>query len=210
LIIDRPQLRGGEQSLRLQKYSVGKHFLALVNILHGNHLYTGVARLATKNLQRLHGPPRTYLHNRADPSRQFRVQVLFQPYIGAIMRRLFIIGLATALVAGPTLAGTSTEVRVTAEQLQNVEGSYVLSNGRVLRLVTLDNRLYADLKGFRTELFAAAENVFVSKNGAINVTFIPEATQDKVAVSFGSDPSAALARARALPELGSRSLWAMR
>jgi hypothetical protein len=124
------------------------------------------------------------------------------------MRKLSVVCLAAALLAGPVLAAPAADVHATAEQLSNVEGTYGLSNGRVLRLYTLDNRLYAELKSSRTELVAVGENAYASKDGTISVKYNPDASRDEIAVTLGVDPAAALARV--LPTRGSRALWALR
>jgi hypothetical protein len=122
------------------------------------------------------------------------------------MRKLSVVCFAAALVAGSALAAPAAKVHATAEQLQNVEGTYGLSNGRVLKLFTLDNRLYAQLKHSRTELEAVGENAYASRDGTISVTYKPQAARDEIEVRLGVDPDTALARVRT--ERG--SLWASR
>jgi hypothetical protein len=129
-----------------------------------------------------------------------------------MMRTLSIVCLATTLLAGSALAGSPApdNTGATAQQLQTIEGAYKLSNGRILRLSTIDNRLYGDINGFhRTELVAAAENVFASRDGAIKVTYKPETATslEQIAVSYERDPGAL---ARASSERGRGSLWASR
>jgi hypothetical protein len=122
------------------------------------------------------------------------------------MRKLSVVCFAAALVAGSAFAAPAAEVHATAEQLQNVEGTYGLSNGRVLKLFTVENRLYAQLKHSRTELVAVGDNAYASKDGTISVTYKPAAARDEISVSLGVDPGTALARVRT--ERG--SLWAAR
>jgi hypothetical protein len=129
-----------------------------------------------------------------------------------MMRTLSIVCLATTLLAGSALAGSPAPANTgaTAQQLENIEGAYKLSNGRVLRLSTVDNRLYAEVNGHhRTELVAAAENVFASRDGAIKVTYKPETetSLEQIAVSFARDTGETLASAS---ESERRSLWAAR
>jgi hypothetical protein len=122
------------------------------------------------------------------------------------MHKLSYVCLAAALVAGSALAAPAapTEVQATSQQLHDVEGSYRLSNGRVLKLIMQDDRLYAELKNHRTELVAVGENAFASRDGSISVTYKPDAATEQISVSFGVDPL------RALPDRATRSLWASR
>jgi hypothetical protein len=94
------------------------------------------------------------------------------------MRTLSFLWLAAALVAPPVLAQTSspTAVHATAEQLQDIEGTYKLSNGRIITLLTLDDRLYVELNRSRKELVAVAENAYASRDGRIRVTYNPDAS----------------------------------
>jgi hypothetical protein len=115
------------------------------------------------------------------------------------MRKLPFLCLAAAFISYPVLAQTSSPpaARATAEQLQNVEGTYGLSNGRILKLIQLDDRLYAELKDWRTELVAVAENVYASRDGRIRVTFKSDASAEGNVVTIGGDTELL---ERALPE----------
>jgi hypothetical protein len=125
------------------------------------------------------------------------VPVLSTLNTGAIMHSLPIICVAAALLAFPAHATSSSPLpgfAATAEQLHNIEGTYKLSNGRTLRLSAMDNRLYADLKGYyNTELVAVAENLFTSEDGEISVTIAPENSQDPLTISFNAGSRAPLA-----------------
>lgn len=128
------------------------------------------------------------------------------------MRTLSIVCLATTLLAGSALADSPAPANTgpTAEQLQIIEGAYKLSNGRVLKLSTVDNHLYAEVNGrHKTELFAAAENVFTSRDGAIKVTYKPETgtSLEQIDVSFVRNTGSTLASAS---ESERRPLWAGR
>jgi hypothetical protein len=129
-----------------------------------------------------------------------------------MMRTLSIVCLATTLLAGSTFASTpATDTDATAQQLQTMEGAYKLSNGCVVRLSAVDNRLYAEVNGHnRTELVATAENVFASRDGTIKVTYRPETetSLEQVSVAFERDGSASLARAFSGRDW--RSVWASR
>jgi hypothetical protein len=129
-----------------------------------------------------------------------------------MMRTLSTVYLATTLLAGSALASTpAAGTHATAQQLQTIEGAYKLSNGRVLHLSAVDNRLYAEVNGHqRTELVAAAENVFASRDGTIKVTYKPETETSlkQISVAFERDGGASLARA--FSERDWRSAWASR
>jgi hypothetical protein len=125
------------------------------------------------------------------------------------MRKLPALCLAAVFIASPVLADipSATQVRATAEQLQNVASTYSLSNGRVLTLVKFDDRLYAELKGSRTELVPVAENVYASRDGSLSVTYKREASSENGVVSVEGDRALL---DQTLPEQGRRSFRTLR
>jgi hypothetical protein len=125
------------------------------------------------------------------------------------MRKLSALCLAALFIASPVFADipSATQVRATAEQLQNVERTYSLSNGRVLTLVRFDDRLYAELKGSRTELVPVAENVYASRDGSLSVTYKQDASSENGVVSVEGDRTLL---DQTLPEQGRRSFRALR
>jgi hypothetical protein len=126
------------------------------------------------------------------------------------MLKLACLCLAASFIAGPVLAADTsafTKVHATSEQLQNIQGVYRLSNGRVFKLLLLDDRLYVELKRGRKELVAIAENVYATKDGAIKVTYNPDAPPGDSWISVEGDRDVL---ERVLPEHVYHPLQALR
>jgi hypothetical protein len=69
----------------------------------------------------------------------------------------------------------------------DVCGTYKLSNGRSLRVSFESNRLYAAIGNGKKELLPIADNVYVTRDGSMKLTFQPHALSTDVVLD--SDPN---------------------
>jgi hypothetical protein len=75
-------------------------------------------------------------------------------------------GVANAAPAAPAQAA----LRPSLEQISQLEGVYGLADGRRVRIVQADDRLYAELdKDRRLELFVAGPDTVASRDGRVTV-----------------------------------------
>ena len=82
--------------------------------------------------------------------------------------------------------GTGSAYTVTGTQLANeVEGAYALSNGRRLDLVYLDQAVYADFERWqRVRLEEIGTHRFASRDGDIQMTWVPDARTGRIYLSY--------------------------
>jgi hypothetical protein len=88
-----------------------------------------------------------------------------------------------AVSAGVT-ANPGTELRATAQQRMDLEGTYQLDNGQRARVFELDQKLYVELGRHRKELVLVAPNRFGSRDGAISLQFQPEAPGERIVLGY--------------------------
>ena len=122
------------------------------------------------------------------------------------MRTLACISLIAAMSLAVPCAGASpqeerglSEIQIIApvirswymnpQQLAEVQGTFILSTGGVLRLTsTRGGKLYGDLdRRGETELVPIAENVFVSKDRSMAIEYKPVPFDDEVVLSYKTD-----------------------
>lgn len=76
-----------------------------------------------------------------------------------------------------------------------VEGAYGLSNGRRLDLVDLDQRVYADFgKWSRVELHEVGPHRFASREGDVQMSYVPGLRTDTILLSYPADSRGRLKR----------------
>ncbi len=98
---------------------------------------------------------------------------------------------AAAAPAASTADTAMSQVSVSASSLHKVtegdligmQGSYLLADGRTLRIAGSGNRVYADLGDTRTEILSVGPNKFASRNDSLRVTFGPGDNPVDVVVS---------------------------
>lgn len=77
--------------------------------------------------------------------------------------------LASALANAAPAVPAQAALRPSLEQISQLEGVYGLADGRRVRIVHLDDRLYADLdKNERLELFVAGPDTLASRDGRVS------------------------------------------
>lgn len=113
------------------------------------------------------------------------------------MRALTTILFATTLLGGAaTAAGADLAgPQATAQTMQEMEGSYALSNGRRARIFVMDNRLYLDLgqrnKGYK-ELESTGADRWVTRDRTLSLQFTPDQAGGRIALHARGDlPDAA-------------------
>jgi hypothetical protein len=75
-----------------------------------------------------------------------------------------------ALAAPPSPQPGAAGDQITAQTLDEVEDLYTLSDGRSVRLVQVDRKLYADLiRRERMELFQVSDHVFASEDKTLTI-----------------------------------------
>jgi len=91
------------------------------------------------------------------------------------MKTLRIVLAATVLLTTTLTAPAfpaDNDLRSTAQQRLDMEGTYLLENGQRAKIFELDNRLYIDLeRRHRKELLLVAPDLFASPDGAVSVQF---------------------------------------
>jgi len=103
------------------------------------------------------------------------------------MKMLSIALATTALLAGAASAGPVTDLRATAQQMSDVEGTYQLENGQRARVFALDQKLYVEVGRHRKELVLTAPDQFTSRDGAISMRFQPDAPGDRIVLGYRRD-----------------------
>ena len=101
---------------------------------------------------------------------------------------------ATALLAvsASATAAPESELRATAQQRMDLEGTYQLENGQRARVFELDQRLYVELGRHRKELVLVAPDRFASRDGAISMQFQPDAPGDRIVLGYRRDDRQAM------------------
>jgi len=93
------------------------------------------------------------------------------------MKTLRIVLAATALLTITLTAPAfpaDPELRSTAQQRLDMEGTYLLENGQRAKIFELDNRLYIDIeRRHRKELLLVAPDLFASPDRSVTVQFQP-------------------------------------
>ncbi len=99
----------------------------------------------------------------------------------------------TAQRGGP---GTGSAFAVTGTQLANeVEGAYALSNVRRLELFQLDQAVYADFERWqRVRLEEVGLHRFASREGDVQMTWVPGQRSDRIFLSYPADSRGQLKR----------------
>lgn len=93
-------------------------------------------------------------------------------------------------------AGAAGGFIATGAQLADeVEGSYLLSNGRWLELIDLDQRVYAQFdKWRRVQLEEVGPHRFATREGDVQMTYMPNQRPDTIHLSYPADSRGRLKR----------------
>jgi hypothetical protein len=131
------------------------------------------------------------------------------------MRTLYPLVAAACLLAAPLASaaqcGAQGKVKVSAQRsaagapgafvatgaqlADSVKGTYGLSNGRRLELIDLDERVYADFgKWSRVALNEVGPNQFASREGDVQMTWVPGQRTDTILLSYPADSKGRLKR----------------
>ncbi|MCC2956589.1 hypothetical protein LK542_13295 [Massilia sp. IC2-477] len=87
-----------------------------------------------------------------------------------------------------TVAGPNGFIATGAQLASEVEGSYALSNGRRLELIDLDQQVYADFgKWSRVRLDEVGPHRFASREGDVQMTWLPGERTDTIVLSYPAD-----------------------
>lgn len=91
--------------------------------------------------------------------------------------------------------GDSSFISTGAQLIDEVEGSYRLSNGRWLTLVDLDQRIYAEFDEWRrVQLQEVGPHRFASREGDVQMVWMPEQRADTILLSYPADSRGRLQR----------------
>ncbi|QOY93872.1 hypothetical protein IM543_20440 [Massilia sp. UMI-21] len=92
--------------------------------------------------------------------------------------------------------GLSGEVISTGTQLvDEVQGSYRLSNGRWIDLIDLDQQLYAEFDHWRrVQLREVGPHLFASRAGDVQMSWMPDQRADTILLSYPADSKGRLRR----------------
>jgi hypothetical protein len=100
--------------------------------------------------------------------------------IGATMRKLqfvlpAVLLISSAVASAAPAPAKNTPLRLpTAQQMQEMEGSYALADGRIAQIIALDDRLYVEVNHRdRRELVATGEDKFETRDRAISIEYKP-------------------------------------
>lgn len=94
-----------------------------------------------------------------------------------------------------SVAGPNGFIASGAQLAAEVEGSYALSNGRRLDLLDIDQRVYADFgKWSRVELAEVGPHRFASREGDVQMTWLPGERTDTILLSYPADSRGRLKR----------------
>lgn len=83
------------------------------------------------------------------------------------------------------ITGTVTRKRPSSEELKDFKGTYLLSNGKNMTVISRGKRLYAEIDGMsRMELIPRGQNNFVAGDGSISFTFneVTDGRRDDVVI----------------------------
>lgn len=96
-----------------------------------------------------------------------------------------------------SVAGSGGFIATGAQLAAEVEGSYALSNGRRLDLLDIDQRVYADFgKWSRVQLDEIGPHRFASREGDVQLTWLPGERTDTILLSYPADSRGRLKRVR--------------
>jgi hypothetical protein len=101
--------------------------------------------------------------------------------------KLLNIALAFTALLAVTVSASAADLRATAQQRMDLEGTYQLENGQRARVFELDQKLYVELGRHRKELVLVAPNRFASPDGAISMQFQPDAPGERIVLGYRSD-----------------------
>lgn len=91
---------------------------------------------------------------------------------------------STALAATPISRGAGMDLK------NDIEGQYRLENGRNVRLVQVDHKLYLDLnRYYRKELHPVADKVLASRDGRLTVQYMPEGRTSRILIQHPELPA---------------------
>jgi hypothetical protein len=104
------------------------------------------------------------------------------------MRALSIFLAAAALLSTVSTAhadaGSAEPRRATAQQMDQVTGTYKLSDGRRAEIFVLDERLYVRIgRGPQTEFQLAGPDRFASIDGRMSIQFGPDLDTDRIVLA---------------------------
>jgi hypothetical protein len=89
--------------------------------------------------------------------------------------------LLTTASTAQAAAGSTDSSRATAEQIEQITGTYKLSDGRHAEIYVLDDRLYVRIaRGARKELRLAGPNRFATHDGKLAIQFGPDLANDRI------------------------------
>ncbi|MGJ7914535.1 hypothetical protein ACI48D_03525 [Massilia sp. LXY-6] len=92
--------------------------------------------------------------------------------------------LLTTVGAAQADAGSTEPLSTTAQQMDEVTGTYKLSDGRRAELFVLDNRIYVRIgSGQQKELHLAGTDRFASLDGRLSVQFGPRLATDHIVLA---------------------------
>jgi len=104
-----------------------------------------------------------------------------------MMKMLHIALAATALLAGAATAGPIVDLHATAQQMDDVEGTYQLANGQRARVFALDQKLYVEVGRHRKELVLTGPDQFTSRDGSISMRFPLDAPGERIVLGYRRD-----------------------
>ncbi len=131
------------------------------------------------------------------------------------MRSIYPLVAAACLLAAPLASaaqcGPGGKVNVTAQRAaiggpggfistgaqlaDEVEGTYALSNGRRLELLDIDQQVWADFgKWSRVQLNEIGPHRFASREGDVQMTWVPGQPADTILLSYPADSRGQLKR----------------
>ena len=106
------------------------------------------------------------------------------------MRALSIFLAATALLTTVSVAqaetGSAQPSRTSAEQMEQMTGTYKLSNGRRADIFLLGTQLYVKIGGSQQkQLILAGPNRLASRDGTVSVQFGTDFESDRIVLQHG-------------------------
>lgn len=105
-------------------------------------------------------------------------------------------GTVTVTAQRSAAAGASGNFISTSTQLvDEVQGSYRLSNGRWIDLIDLDQQLYAEFDHWnRVRLREVGPHLFASRSGDVTMAWMPDQRPDTILLSYPADSKGRLRR----------------
>jgi hypothetical protein len=103
----------------------------------------------------------------------------------------------TASAAGPAAP------QATAQQMEEIEGHYALSDGRRARIFVMDSRLYLELGRHYKELEPAGQDSWVTRDRSLSLQFRQDQAANQIVLHYRDDlPDAAPIRLAAREQRG--------